>query len=52
MPYKTGKGSLRGNSPHHTSSQNLVLDPFPKIRLVCLQNKLHPFLMFFQSPTP
>jgi hypothetical protein len=39
-------------SPHHTSSQNLILDSFSKISLVWLQNKLHPFLMFFQSPTP
>jgi hypothetical protein len=52
MSYKPGKASLRGISPHHTSSQNLILDPFPKVSLVWLQNKLHPFLMFFQSPTP
>jgi hypothetical protein len=52
MSYKPGKASLRGISPHHTSFQNLFLDPLPKINLVWLLNKLHPFLMFFHSPTP
>jgi hypothetical protein len=51
MSYKPGKASLRGISPHHTSSQNLILDPLPKINLVWLLNKLHPFLMFFHNPT-
>jgi hypothetical protein len=52
MSYKPRKASLRGISSHHTSSQNLILDPSPRTSLVWLLNKLHPFLMFFQSLTP
>jgi hypothetical protein len=44
------KGHL--TTPHHTLSQKRILDPFPRISLVWLQSKLHPFLIFFQSPTP
>jgi hypothetical protein len=52
ISYRTGKASLRDISPHQTSSQKRILDPLPKISLVYLQKKLHPFLMFFQIPTP
>jgi hypothetical protein len=30
---------------------NLILNPFPKINLVLLENKLHPFLEFFHHPS-
>jgi len=52
IPKRSGNTSFRTVSPHHKSSQNLVLLPSPTSYLKNLEKVSHPFLMYFYNPTP
>jgi hypothetical protein len=52
IPNKERKASLRTESLHHRSCQNLVLALSPTLNLENPENVSHPILIFFHNPTP